>query len=62
VRERDPGVPAGGRDERPAGSQQTALLGLVDESRGDTILDAAAGVARLELDRDAAWQPGGQSP
>ncbi len=52
-RERDAGVAAGRLDDRAAGRQQAAALGVLDHGDRDAVLDAAARVARLELGQQA---------
>ena len=58
----DAGVAGRGLDDGAARPQPAALLGLVDHRQADTILDAAAGVHRLDLDADRGRHVGRQPP
>ena len=51
-RQADAGVAAGGLDDRRARLQEAASLGVIEHGDGDAVLDAPAGVQRLELCHD----------
>ena len=48
----DAGVAGRGLDDRAARPQPALPLGLFDHRHADAVLDAAAGIERLELDQD----------
>ncbi len=48
----DPGVTTGGLDDSTALMENTTVLGVVDHSQSDTILDATAGIEVLDLSED----------
>jgi len=61
-REPDPGVARGRLDDRAAGGEPPLSLGFIDHGDADPVLDAPAGVERLDLDPDARRHPLGQAP